>query len=115
MARLYTNENFPLQVVEELRRLEHDVLTTQEADNAGKALPDAEVLAFAIQEGRTLVTLNRRHFIRLHRDQPNHHGIVVCTYDADFASQAKRIHEALGDSEWIAKQLFRVYRPALQG
>lgn len=30
MARLYSNENFPLQVVEELRRLGHDVLTIQE-------------------------------------------------------------------------------------
>ncbi|HEY4759482.1 MAG TPA: DUF5615 family PIN-like protein [Thermoguttaceae bacterium] len=31
MARFYANENFPLPVVEELRRLEHDVLTTQES------------------------------------------------------------------------------------
>lgn len=31
MARLYSNENFPLSVVEELRRLGHDVLTVLEA------------------------------------------------------------------------------------
>jgi len=35
MARLYANENFPLQVVEELRRAGHDVLTTREAGKAG--------------------------------------------------------------------------------
>jgi len=29
MARLYANENFPLPVVEALRRLGHDVLTIQ--------------------------------------------------------------------------------------
>lgn len=29
-ARFYANENFPLPVVEELRRLGHDVLTIQE-------------------------------------------------------------------------------------
>lgn len=32
MARLYANENFPLPVVEALRRLGHDVLTIQEPD-----------------------------------------------------------------------------------
>jgi hypothetical protein len=31
MARLYSNENFPLPVVEELRRLGHEVLTTSVA------------------------------------------------------------------------------------
>ena len=30
MARLYDNENFPFPVVEELRRLGHDVATVQE-------------------------------------------------------------------------------------
>jgi hypothetical protein len=115
MARLYTNENFPLQVAEELRRLQHDVLTTQEAGNAGKAIPDEEVLAFAIQEQRALVTLNRRHFIRLHRERPDHRGLVVCTYDADFVAQAERIHEALGGSEGLAGQLIRVNRPIFQG
>ena len=44
MARLYANENFPLPVVNELRRLGHDVLTTQDTDRAGKAVPDEEVL-----------------------------------------------------------------------
>lgn len=39
MARLYANENFPLPVVNELRRLGHDVLTTQDTDRAGKPYP----------------------------------------------------------------------------
>jgi len=59
MARLYSNENFPLPVVEELRRLGHAVLTTHEAGEAGKAVPDEQVLALAIAESRALVTLNR--------------------------------------------------------
>ena len=63
MARLYTNENFPLPVVEELRRLGHEVLTTYEAGEAGKSVPDEQVLAFATVEARALVTLNRKHFI----------------------------------------------------
>ncbi len=35
MARIYANENFPLPVVEELRRLGHDVVTSLESGNAG--------------------------------------------------------------------------------
>ena len=34
MDLLYGNENFPLPVVEELRRLGHDVLTVQPSGNA---------------------------------------------------------------------------------
>ena len=35
MMTLYANENFPLPVVAALRALGYDVLTTQEAGNAG--------------------------------------------------------------------------------
>src|SRR6266404_2141749 len=78
MARLYSNENFPLPVVEKLRALGHDVLTIQEAGKADQAVPDKEVLAFATRENRSVLTLNRLHFIRLHREQPGHADIVVC-------------------------------------
>lgn len=92
MARLYTNENFPFPVAEELRRLGHDVLTVHEAGNAGQAIPDPAVLSFAVRERRILVTINRRHFVRLHLDNPDHEGIVVCTLDPDFTGQLIRIH-----------------------
>lgn len=85
MSQLYANENFPLPVVEELRRLGHDVLTTYESGRAGIAIPDDEVLAFSIAERRVLLTINRKHFIRLHHQQPNHMGMVVCTFDLNFA------------------------------
>ena len=66
MAALYSNENFPLPSVLELRRLGHDVLTIQETGRADQAEPDEAVLAFAAEGRRILITLNRRHFIRLH-------------------------------------------------
>jgi hypothetical protein len=50
MFRLYANENFPLPVVAELRRLGHDVATMRETGNANRATPDAEVLEFAGSE-----------------------------------------------------------------
>lgn len=112
MARLYSNENFPLPAVEELRRRGHDVLTTQEAGQAGQAVPDEVVLAFARAENRVVLTLNRKHFIRLHTAQPAHAGIVVCSYDPDFVALAQRVHATLGaETQWQG-QLARVNRPA---
>ncbi len=43
MTRLYSDENFPFPVVEELRRLGYDVLTLQEAGFAGQSVPDENV------------------------------------------------------------------------
>jgi hypothetical protein len=94
VARLYADENFPLQVVEGLRRLSHDVLTVLEAGQANQRIEDRDVLAFAAAAGRAVVTINRRDFMRLHRQQPAHHGIVVCTEDTDTEGQAQRIHVA---------------------
>ena len=39
MLRLYANENFPQPVVEALRRLGHDVLTTHDAGRSGRRCP----------------------------------------------------------------------------
>lgn len=64
MARFYSNENTPLPVVAELRRLGHDVLTSLDAGNANVSVPDADVLAFAARESRILLTHNRRDLIR---------------------------------------------------
>ena len=81
MAALYADENFPLPVVEELRRLGFDVLTMYEDDKANQSLTDDVVLSIANEKERAFLTLNRQHFIHLHRQQPNHHGIIVCTFD----------------------------------
>ena len=112
MLRLYSNENFPLPVVEELRRLDCDVTTVQETGRAGQSWPDEEVLGYATAEGRAVVTLNRKHFIRLHRSAPQHAGIVICTADLDFPGQARRIHDALQAAGDPHGQLLRVNRPA---
>lgn len=111
MARLYANENFPLPAVEELRRLGHDVLTIQETGKADRSTPDEEVLAFSKADDRILLTLNRKHFIRLHREQPTHAGIVVCSFDPDFAALAHRIDEAIKAQKDLFSQLVRINRP----
>jgi predicted nuclease of predicted toxin-antitoxin system len=111
MARLYADENFPLAVVVELRRLGHDVATTCQTGKANRATPDAEILEFASTEGRAVLTLNRKHFVRLHAARPNHAGIVVCTADPDFPGQAQRIHAAVALHDDLSELLLRVNRP----
>jgi hypothetical protein len=86
------------------------VLTIQEAGKADQALPDKEVLAFASSGQRAVLTLNRLHFIRLHRQQPEHAGIIVCKFDPDFEAQAERIHKAIAGQPTLAGQLLRVNR-----
>ena len=110
MARLYSNENFPLPTVEALRRLGHDVLTSLEAGRANQKISDSEVLAFSINEGRALITLNRRHFVKLHDLTAAHKGIVVCTVDASFENQASRVHSAITAFESLDGKLVRVNR-----
>ncbi len=110
MARLYSNENFPLPVVQQLRQLGHDVLTILETGNAEQAMPDEAVLLFAISKERAVLTLNRKHFIRLHKEKPVHKGIIVCSFDPDFTEQANRIHIAIKSEEPLAGKLIRVNR-----
>jgi len=111
MARLYTNENFPLPTVLELRRLGHDCVTVAESSGANIQMTDAEVLTYATADARAVVTLNRRHFITLHEQWPNHAGIIVCKVDNDFESLARRIDESIASVQGdLRGRLIRVVR-----
>lgn len=114
MAAIYANENFPRRVVHELRLLGHDVLTSQEAGRANQMVPDEEVLSFATEQQRAVLTLNRLDFFRLHRSTGGHHaGIIACTRDEENpAAFALRIHEAISACASLAGQLIRVVRPS---
>ena len=111
MARLYADENFPHPIVLELRRLGHNVLTTQEAGKSGQRISDTTVLADAIKEGRAILTHNRRDFIHLHDTYPDHAGIIVCTVDLDFDGLARRIDATIQLHATLARQLIRINRP----
>jgi len=114
MAAIYANESFPRRVVEALRALGHDVLTSQEAGRANQMVPDEEVLRFAVEQGRAVLTLNRLDFFRLHRDTGGQHmGIIACTRDdADPARFSDRIDAVIGSVESLEGQLLRVVRPS---
>jgi predicted nuclease of predicted toxin-antitoxin system len=110
MANLYADEQFPLAVVQLLRTWNHDILTVQESWNSG--ISDPDVLAFAINHERVVLTQNRRDFIRLHNRIPDHAGIIICTEDRNLERLAKRIHEAIAVIEVFTGKLIRVNRPA---
>jgi hypothetical protein len=90
---LYADEDFPLPVVEELRRRGHDVVTVQE--DGRTSAPDPDVLARAHALGRAVLTHNRRHYARLHGLGAAHSGIVSATQDPDHPALAARIDAAL--------------------
>ena len=112
MAAFYADENFPLQVVDALRKLGHDGLTAFEAGQANQRIPDHSVLEFAAHSGPTVLTLNRWEFIGLHARFPRHAGIVVCTEDHDVDRLATAIDVAVRSATTLASALIRVNRPA---
>lgn len=111
MTRFYADEQFPLRIVEKLRVLGHDVLTVQEAGNANLKISDDRVLAFATSNNRVVLTLNRKDFKRLHRSQPHHGGIIICTDDTDRIALAERIHTATLMESELSNKLVSVVRP----
>ena|SRR5215470_3150592 len=112
MAKLLADENFPLPVVLVLRRLGHDVLTVNDAGLANLSTSDAAVLSFGHSQGRAVLTLNRKHFVRLHNAGVAHSGIIACTSDLDFSRQANSIQTAIESEGELAGNLIRVNRPS---
>jgi hypothetical protein len=78
-AGLYLDEHIQAALAQGLRVRGVDVLTTQEAGNI--SLDDEGQLRFAVTQGRSLLSYNKRHFAKLHYDWMaagrNHSGIIL--------------------------------------
>ncbi len=78
-ARLYFDEDVSRDVVENLRQRGFDVLSARDAGQLH--LGDDEQLAFAVAEGRALVTHNRHDFELRHQRYlsmgQSHCGIII--------------------------------------
>jgi predicted nuclease of predicted toxin-antitoxin system len=110
MARFYADEQFPRLITLSLRELGHDVLTVQEAGQANQKISDPAVLAFASRDRRAVLTMNRIDFIKLHRSNSDHGGIIACTENPDFKRLATKIDEAIANLATLDAQLIRIYR-----
>ena len=106
---LYADEDLASAVVVELRRFNHDVITVQE--NGQRGADDLTILRTAHSLGRVLLTHNRRHLERLHRQGHLHSGIVSCTRDPDFVALAIRIDAAIANIA-AGRWHLRVNRPS---
>lgn len=109
MSRFYSNENFPLATVRFLRAMGHDVLTTADTGKSNLGIPDEEVLEFASEQGRCVLTHNRKDFKRLHQQSARHAGIIICTTDENFKRLATHIHEQSEVHEDFSSKLLKVY------
>ncbi|NER45420.1 MAG: hypothetical protein F6J92_01670 [Symploca sp. SIO1A3] len=115
MFRFYANENLSALLVNELRRLGHDVLTSYEAGNANQGIADDRVLMTATANERCVVTFNRDDFLNLHRSGIKHGGIVVCKDDPDSEGQAQVLHNYLITQETLHNRLIRVLKKNQRG
>jgi Domain of unknown function (DUF5615) len=106
---LYADEDFPFPAVEELRRLGHDVLTAQQDGRI--QTPDPVILARAHSLGRAVLTYNRRHYERLHRQGAGHCGVLSATQDPNHVALAARVHQALTGIS-AGRWCLRVNRPS---
>jgi predicted nuclease of predicted toxin-antitoxin system len=77
----------------------HDVLTVNKADMAG--LPDDQVLDYARQHNRILLTRNCDDFHTLHRANSDHPGILAIYQDTEPAKNMNypAIVKAIGNLE----------------
>lgn len=110
MTDFYSNENFPIDLVQQLHDLGYDVLTSYDAGQANQGIPDEDVLAYAIKQNRAVITLNRQDFIDLHRSNANHCGIIICKDDRDYVGQAQTLHSYLQTQTALTHRLIRVLK-----
>ncbi|WP_292708183.1 MULTISPECIES: DUF5615 family PIN-like protein [unclassified Nostoc] len=68
------------------------------------------MLTFAVNQERSILTINRVDFIRLHRRDSNHFGIIVCTNNRNWEQFASRIDEAVTAKQPLQGKLIRVVR-----
>jgi len=95
MIRFYSNENLAIDLVEAIRDLGYDVLTSYDAQQANQGIPDDEVLRYATINHRCVLTFNRGDFLKLHRSQVDHCGIIACREERNYLTQVQALHEYL--------------------
>ncbi len=98
--RLYLDEHVPVTLAPALTAHGVDCLTTQQAGRLGQS--DEEQLAFATQNGRALLTFNRKDFLLLarqwHDDRRTHAGLILAP-ELPLSELLRRFRRFLRDHE----------------
>jgi hypothetical protein len=108
MGSFLADEDFDHRIASSLRQQGHDILTLGVLGLAGASVSDERIIALAHERTRAVLTHNRRHFVRLHRQGLTHSGIVISSHARDAAAQALRIHQVITGVPALAASLVRV-------
>jgi len=74
--RILADEHVPIAVVNQLRAVGIDAVAVDEEGLKGRS--DGEVLAYAVESNRAVLTSDQEDFMQLGRDE-EHKGVVVVT------------------------------------
>ena len=107
---ILADENFSRQSVDLLQSFGHNLISLDSIGLSQIGLPDEKVLKKATELNRCVLTFNRLDFIKLHKANSQHAGIIVCTYNQDHKELAEKIHRAIQDLKSLHGLLIRVYR-----
>ena len=110
LFRFYANKNLATGLVEALRNLGYDVLTSYEAGNANQGISDEQVLVDAIVDQRCVITFNQDDFAALHRNGVDHMGTAVCQDDPERQQLAPVLHDYLTHQKTLRNRLIRVLK-----
>lgn len=95
-------------MVKVLRELGHTVITSYDAGQANRGIPDDEVLNYATENNLIVITFNRDDFIELHNKNIQHRGIVICKTDRDYQGQIDYLHKYLQNQDNLINRLIRI-------
>jgi len=107
VAKLVARDDFPLSVIEELRRFGHDVVTVPD-DGAARGMPLSLSPApprSPDARRRIWLSLDPDRSADAHRAAPDHSGIVAVKPGKNYAGLAQRIHDTLKAHARISRQL----------
>jgi hypothetical protein len=86
--RIYTDEDVPPQLAEQLQRRGYDAISCREAGNHNQALRDDWQLQWATEQGRAILVFNVAHFLRLDSlwklQGQSHAGIIMAEHQWPF-------------------------------
>ncbi len=90
--RLYLDEHVPVALSSALAAHGVDCLTTQQAGNVGRS--DDDQLTYATQNGRALVTFNRKDFVLLAhqwQEQGRTHAGLILSPELSIPARPNRV------------------------
>jgi hypothetical protein len=91
-------------------------LTSYDAGQANQSISDEDVLKFAYERERAIITLNREDFISLHKQGYKHSGILICKDDRDYKDQAEKLREfIINNTQSLAGRLIRIKKQNQKG